>query len=74
MTLDDVDAEGRTFLWHGGSRGAAMIRANCQQLRAAILDTGLVTPDQFHEDVTRLANPTFAMRSPILWAAWGRRG
>ena len=74
MTLDDVDAEGRTFLWHGGSLGAAMIRANCQQLRAAILHTGLVTTDQFHEDVARLANPTFAMRSPILWAAWGRRG
>lgn len=51
-----------------------MIRANCQQLRAAILHTGLVTTDQFHEDVARLANPTFSMRSPILWAAWGRRG
>ena len=74
LKLDDVDAEGRTFLWRGGSLGAAMVRANCQQLRAAILDTGLVTTDQFNEDVARLANPAFAMRSPILWAAWGRRG
>jgi len=72
--LDDVDTEGRTFLWRGGSRGAAMIQANCQQLRAAILNTGLVTTDQFNEDVARMASPTFAMRSPILWAAWGRRG
>ena len=74
MGLDDVDTEGRTFLWRGGSRGAAMIRANCEQLRGAILDTGLVTSREFDDDIARLRNPTFAMRSPILWAAWGRRG
>ena len=72
--LDDVDSEGRTFLWRGGSLGAAMIRANCQQLRTAILDTGLVTRRQFEEDVDRMTNPTFALRCPILWATWGRRG
>lgn len=72
--LDDVDTEGRTFQWRGGSRGAAMVRANCEQLRDAILNTGLVTAREFDDDVARLGNPTFAMPSPILWAAWGRRG
>jgi SAM-dependent methyltransferase len=74
LGLEDVDTEGRAFLWRGGSHGAALIRANYEQLEYAILETGLVTRCDLDDEVARLADPTFATRSPILWSVWGRRG
>ena len=71
--LTDVGAEGRVFMWHRGSPGASMVRANYEQLRQAMIDGGWVTQQQFEEDMARLDDPEFMMPSPILWSAWGRR-
>ena len=71
--LVDVDVEGRSYLWRGGSAGAALLRANYEQLRNPIFETGLVTEAQFTQDLTQLSDPHFVVRSPTMWAAWGRR-
>ncbi|HUM11414.1 MAG TPA: hypothetical protein VLT82_10735, partial [Myxococcaceae bacterium] len=71
--LVDVGAAGRTFMWPAGSPGPALMRANYEQLREAMLAAGYVTPQQLEQDLARLEDPSFFMPSPILWAAWGRR-
>lgn len=71
--LEEVAAEGRVFLWHGGSPGAALMRLNFEQLRDAILETGLVTAREYAADLARLDDEAFEVRSPILWTAWGKR-
>jgi len=70
--LVEVSSEGRIFMWTGRSSGAALLRANFEQLREAMIVSGLITEQQFAEDVAHLEGPNFIMPSPILWATWGR--
>lgn len=70
--LSDVDAEGRTFMWNGKSVGAALMRANFEQLHDAMGAANLITEQQFAADLKRLEDPNFVMPSLLLWAAWGR--
>ena len=69
----NVEAEGRVFMWHAGSPGAFLLRANYEQLRSDMINAGCVTEEDFNRDVARLDDPNFMMPSPILWAAWGQR-
>jgi SAM-dependent methyltransferase len=71
--LADVGAEGRLFMWQGGSAGARLLRANFEQLRDALIASGRVSADAFAADVSRLEEPDFWMPSSVMWAAWGRR-
>ena len=71
--LTDVDVEGRVFIWTGGTDGAAITRLSYEQLKDAILATGLVTPQEYEADVADLEDPSFEIRSPVMWTAWGRR-
>jgi ubiquinone/menaquinone biosynthesis C-methylase UbiE len=73
LGLVDVRAEGRLSMWCGGSAGAALTRANFQQLRDAVIGGGLVTEQEFLRDLTKLDDSDFMMPSPIMWTAWGRR-
>ena len=73
MGLENVAAEGRTFMWPAGSPGPLLMRANYEQLRADMVSGGYVTANEFEEDLAALDGPEFLMPSPILWAAWGRR-
>jgi SAM-dependent methyltransferase len=71
--LADVGAEGRTFMWHGRSPGTSLLRANYEQLRGLMLESGLITEAEMEQDLARLDDPELVFPSPILWAAWGRR-
>jgi len=71
--LQDVDMEGRVYLWRGGNAGVALTRANREQLRGAMLATGLITQPELDEEMALLDRPDFETTSPILWTAWGRR-
>ena len=51
--LQDVGAEGRSILFTGGSTGASLMRANCEQIKDDILATGLVTEREFEMDLER---------------------
>lgn len=71
--LEDVTAEGRVLLWSGSNAGTTLMRLNAEQLRERILATGLVTADQYAEDLRRIRDESFELRAPTLWTAWGRR-
>jgi SAM-dependent methyltransferase len=73
LGLTDIGAEGRVFRYSGGSAGAAVTRAGVEQLRDAILATGLITEQEFEADLARLDDPSVAYPSPLLWTTWGRR-
>ncbi len=71
--LVDVNAEGRTFMWHSGSPGVSLMRSNFEQLRSTMIDAGYITEAEFNRDLAGLGDPSFMMPSPILWTAWGHR-
>jgi SAM-dependent methyltransferase len=71
--LEHVNAEGRTFMWQGGSPGADLLRSNYEQLRGAMIAAGYVTQQDFEKDVAQLQDPSFVAPSPILWTAYGQR-
>lgn len=73
LGLVDVAAEGRTFLWPAGSPGTALMRANYEQLRIAMIAAGYLTQLEFERDIAGLEDANFLMPSPVLWAAWGRK-
>jgi SAM-dependent methyltransferase len=71
--LMDVAAEGHLFMWHSGSPGVSLLRANYDQLRSAMIEASYISEAEFDQDIARLDDPSFMMPSPILWTAWGRR-
>ncbi|HKV81937.1 MAG TPA: methyltransferase domain-containing protein [Candidatus Sulfotelmatobacter sp.] len=71
--LVSVGAEARMFMVQSESPGAALIRANYEQLRGDMIDGGYITERELEEDLARLDDPDFMMPSSILWSAWGRR-
>lgn len=73
LGLAEVAAEGRAFMWQGSSPAAAMYRANVEQLRSAILDTGRITDEEIDHDLKRLGQKDSAFPSPIMWAVRARR-
>lgn len=73
LGLMNVDAEARVSMWHCGSQGALILRANFEQLRGALIGGGYITEQEFERDIARLNEPDFMAPSPIMWTAWGRR-
>jgi SAM-dependent methyltransferase len=73
LGLVDVNAEARISMWHRGSPGAMLMRANFEQLRGLLIERHHVTQQQFDDDLARLDDPDFVTPSPIMWTAWGRR-
>jgi ubiquinone/menaquinone biosynthesis C-methylase UbiE len=71
--LVEVGAEGRLFMWRGGSSDVSLMRTNFKQLRGALLDAHYITEQEFDQDAARLDDPDFMAPSPIMWTAWGRR-
>jgi ubiquinone/menaquinone biosynthesis C-methylase UbiE len=73
LGLQNVSADGRMRMWFGGSQGARLMRANFEQLREAILESGTVNEREFAEDIARLDQPDFMMPSPIMWSVAGQQ-
>jgi SAM-dependent methyltransferase len=71
--LTECGASARAFVWEGGSAGIAILRANFQQLREAMISRNYITEQEFEQDVVRLDDPDFMVPSGILWSTWGRR-
>ena len=71
--LVDVCAEARLFMWHGGSVGASLMRANFEQLHDPFIAGGHITEQELQQDFATLDSPDFMMPSPTMWTAWGRR-
>jgi ubiquinone/menaquinone biosynthesis C-methylase UbiE len=71
--LRDVGMEGHLAVWPGGSVGAHMMVANFEQLRAEALHRGLITEQEIEKVLGLLDDPDFAVSSPVMFSAWGRR-
>jgi ubiquinone/menaquinone biosynthesis C-methylase UbiE len=71
--LVEVAAEGRLFMWRGGSSDVSLMRTNFKQLRGALLDARYITEQEYTQDLAHLDDPDFMAPSPIMWTAWGRR-
>lgn len=57
----------------GGSAGARLFQANFAQIRDAALAAGLITSAELDRMLALLDDPDFAISTPVLCTAWGRR-
>jgi SAM-dependent methyltransferase len=71
--LAEISAEGRMFLYEGGTRGADLTHAGISQTRDEMIDAGAITPAEIERDLLQLSSSDFMMPSPIMWAVRGRR-
>jgi hypothetical protein len=69
----DLGAEGRVTVARGGSPTAQVWRLTTEQMRGAIVGTGMVTEDDLERYLTLLENPDFTWLMPTMIAVWGRR-
>jgi SAM-dependent methyltransferase len=73
LGLVDMTAEGRMFMWEGGSIGADLIRASLEQVRDEMIELGLIDQSEFELDMRLLDDQELLIPSPIMWAVSGRR-
>jgi SAM-dependent methyltransferase len=73
LGLADVDAEGRVFLLRAGSAFADLMKANLEQLRAALTSSEGLSAEEFDRELGYLDDSDLLNPTPILWAVWGRR-
>jgi ubiquinone/menaquinone biosynthesis C-methylase UbiE len=71
--LTEVGMEGHLAVHEGGSAGARMDAANLAQIRGEVVTKGLITDAEVDAALTRLDAPDFAVFSPVMFTAWGRR-
>jgi SAM-dependent methyltransferase len=69
--LTDVNAAGRVSMWRGGEPGGELWRLTFQQLRSAMLDSGLVDEDEVDTAMT-LCRHGLSFMSPVTVTGWGR--
>jgi ubiquinone/menaquinone biosynthesis C-methylase UbiE len=71
--LAEVGMEGHVAVCEGGSLGANLEVANFAQVRKEALAKGLITDAEIDTVLARLDAPDFAVFSPVMFTAWGRR-
>jgi len=71
--LTEISAEGRVFMYEGGTSGADLTRAAISQTRDEMIDAGGISATEIERDLLQLNRPDFMMPSPIMWAVRGRR-
>jgi hypothetical protein len=71
--LAEISAEGRVFMFEGGTGGADLTRASISQTRDEMIDAGAISATEIERDLLQLDKPDFMMPSPIMWAVRGRR-
>jgi ubiquinone/menaquinone biosynthesis C-methylase UbiE len=71
--LTEVGMEGHLAVREGGSLGARLDAANYAQVRREAIRRGLVTDAEIDAVLARLDAPDFAVFSPVMFTAWGRR-
>jgi ubiquinone/menaquinone biosynthesis C-methylase UbiE len=71
--LVEVGMEGHLGLREGDSPGARLDAANFMQVREEAIAKGLITGAEIDAVLERLAARDFAVFSPVMLTAWGRR-
>jgi len=73
LGLTDLGAEAHLTNDQPQPPMATLLRASYELRRAAMIDAGYITPDEYDMDVARMDSPDFMMPSPTMWTVWGRR-
>ena len=68
----NIGAEATASIWKAGSAGARLVKFSCEELREAIISSGLMSQPEFEADMKRVDEQDFVMPSPMLWTAWGQ--
>jgi SAM-dependent methyltransferase len=71
--LVNVGMEGYLALREGRSPGTHLMRANFEQMRQEAITAGFITNEEVEHMLALLDDPDFAVSSPALFTAWGRR-
>ena len=71
--LTEVGMEGHLAVSEGGSLGASIDAANLGQVRRETVAKGLITDAEVDAMLARLNALDFAVFSPVMFTAWGRR-
>jgi ubiquinone/menaquinone biosynthesis C-methylase UbiE len=71
--LTEVGMEGHLAVREGGSPGASLEAANIAQVRKEAVAKGLITDAEIDAVLAWLDAPDFAVFSPVMFTAWGRR-
>jgi ubiquinone/menaquinone biosynthesis C-methylase UbiE len=71
--LTEVGMEGHLAVREGSSPGASLDAANYSQVRKEAVAKGLITDAEIDAVLARLEAPDFAVFSPVMFTAWGRR-
>ena len=71
--LVDVQAEGRTSMWHGGGQGGRVLKFTLVQLRESIVAAGLAASADVDEIIKLCDEPRLSLVAPVTMAAWGHR-
>jgi hypothetical protein len=71
--LTGVGMEGHIAVREGASSGATLDAANIMQVRGEAVARGLVTDDEIDAVLACLSSAEFAVFSPVMFTAWGRR-
>lgn len=73
-SLEDVETEGRVWVMTGGSAASRWFRLSMEQLRATLVEKGGLGDDEIDRMLALFENPAWSALTPIIMAAWGRRG
>src|SRR5262245_60288591 len=71
--LTEVGMEGHLAVREGGSPGTSLEAANFAQVREEAVAKGLITDAEIEAVLSSLDAPDFAVFSPVMFTAWGRR-
>ncbi len=71
--LVDVGMEGYLAVREGRSPGARLCSANFEQIREEAVSAGFITHEEVTQMLALLDDPDFAIGSPMMFTAWGRR-
>ncbi len=71
--LVDVGMSGHLEVWLSGSIGAQLDRGSYERMREQVVSAGFVTQEEVEQVLALLDAPNFAVSSPVMLTAWGRR-
>ena len=71
--LVQVGVEATASLWGGNSTGTTLLKLNFEEMREPMVNSGLITQEQFEADLKRIEEKDFLMPSPMMWTAWERK-
>ncbi|MFN8517645.1 MAG: methyltransferase domain-containing protein [Chloroflexia bacterium] len=73
LGLQEAGMEGQVGIHPGGSAGARLFAANFGQIREEAVAAGLIDAAELDRMLALLDDPDFAISTPVMFTAWGRR-